>query len=316
MKLTWKRVSAHTKHPFRIAREGSSVAKDGKHVERVIVAIEHGGVVGLGEAAPTPHYNQSLDTVEATLQQVGDALGNDPAEINAIIDRLLDRFDDQRASVAAIDAALHDWLGKRRGQPVWDILGLDPSRTPPTSMTVGIDTPERMTAKVDEIQEFHIIKVKVGTERDVEIVRTIRAAASDRKIRVDANCGWAPSNAPARMREILPFDLELIEQPTTPGEFATVRELADLTDVPIIADEDSIRPADVKRLAGVYDGINIKLSKCGGIREAVRMIELARQNDMLVMLGCMVENLAGCLRHRPARLISRLHRLGWTLAAG
>ena len=143
MRLTWKRLRMHTRYPFRIAREGASVV--GCDVERIVVRIEHDGVVGLGEAAPTPYYGQSLDSVERTLQQIGPMLPERPEPIEPIVDRLLERFDDQRATLAAVDTALHDWVGKTRGQPVWRVLGepgLNPARTPPTSMTIGIDQPE------------------------------------------------------------------------------------------------------------------------------------------------------------------------------
>lgn len=293
MKLTWKRITAHTKYPFRIARAGGSVSDDDTLVEQIVVSIEHAGVVGLGEAVPAPYYHQSLDSVEQTLEKAYPVLGDDPGDIDAIIDRLLERFDDQRATVAAIDAALHDWLGKRRGEPVWRILGLSPSKTPPTSMTVGIDTPEVTADKVKELHEFRVIKVKVGRDRDVETLKAIRAAAGDRKIRIDANCGWSPDNAVERMRALLPFDLELIEQPVPTGQLNVVRELSGQSPIPIVADEDAVQPSDVERLADAYDGINVKLSKCGGIREGMRMIQLARQRGMKVMLGCMVETSLG-----------------------
>jgi L-alanine-DL-glutamate epimerase-like enolase superfamily enzyme len=293
MNLTWQRITAHTTWPFRIARPGSSVSADGTEVQRIAVRIEHDGIVGEGEAAPVAYYHQTLESVEATLTAVGPLLGDDPGDIDGIVDRLLERFDDQRATVAAIDAALHDWLGKARGKPLWKILGLDPARTPPTSMTIGIDKPELLTAKVEAAKGFRILKVKVGTPSDVETLTILRRLAPAQKIRVDANCGWGPDEIVERIEKILPFDLELIEQPTAAGSYDAVRKARARSPIPLVADEDSRTPEDVPRLHGVFDGINIKLSKCGGVREARRMIAAARQRGMKIMLGCMVETSLG-----------------------
>jgi L-alanine-DL-glutamate epimerase-like enolase superfamily enzyme len=220
---------------------------------------------------------------------------------------LLARFDDQRAAVAAIDEALHDWLGKRRGLPLWSVLeglGLDPARTPPTSMTIGLDPgapPEAFERKVREADAFAILKVKVGTSDDVQTLSAIRWAAGDKPIRVDANGGWTADEAADRIAAIAGFNLELIEQPIPAdpaGPRDDLRQLREslrsgTTTIPIIADEDCVRPADLPPLAGVADGVNIKLAKCGGIVEAVRMIRQARSLELKVMIGCMVETSVG-----------------------
>ena len=291
MKLRWRRITVHTKYPFRIARAGSSV--DGNNVNRIIVEVEHDGIVGRGEAAPTPFYGQSLDTVEATLKQVEPLLGNDPFQIGPIVDRLLERFDAHRAAVAAVDEALYDWVGQRLGVPVWRLLGLDASATPPTSMTVGIDDLALVAKKTREATAFDIIKVKVGTPDDEAILATVCDNAPGKLIRVDANCGWSAEEAPARIRALSRFGLELIEQPIAPKQYDALRRLAESVDVPVITDEDSSRPADVLKLAGCADGVNVKLSKCGGIRQGFEMIRLARAHGMKVMLGCMVETSIG-----------------------
>lgn len=293
MKLSWKRINARTKHAFRIARPGSSVDADGRSIERILVSIEHDGVVGLGEAVPVAYYNQSAESVDAALHQAQPLLGDDPSDIDAIVDRLLESLDDHRAAVSAIDLALHDWLGKREGKPVWKLLGLNPQDTPPTSMTLGIDRPDLLAEKVAQAAEFSILKIKVGTESDAETLTMLRGLAPDKRIRVDANCGWPPDDLSRHFAEMLAFDVELIEQPTQPGRLDALCACRDACTVPIVADEDSVRPGDVPALVGAYDGINVKLTKCGGIREARRMIDLARKNDMKVMLGCMVETSLG-----------------------
>jgi len=300
MKLTWKRVRAHTRHAFRIARPGASVA--GRDVERVIVRVEHGGIAGIGEAAPTPYYGQSLDSVEATLEQARDVLAAESAaaddgRLEPIVDALLARFDNQRAAVAAIDMALHDWLGRSGGRPVYRLLGLDPTATPPTSMTIGIDEPATIDRKVREAGDFTILKVKVGTGQDEHTLSLVRRAAAERRIRVDANGGWQDATVAAeRIAALAGFGLELVEQPLPAGQLDEVRRLRARLEpmgIPLIADEDCVRPADLPRLAGVYDGINLKLAKCGGIVEALRMVRQARTADLSIMLGCMVETSVG-----------------------
>ncbi len=257
------------------------------------MTIAHDGVVGRGEAAPSPYYRQSLESVEEVLEQAEPMLGDDPGDIDAIVDRLLERFDDQRAAVAAIDEALHDLWGRRAGQPVWRLLGVDAAATPATSMSIGIDALELLPQKVADAADFHILKLKVGTADDRATLQTVRRLAPSKLVRVDANCGWSADEAVTRIRALEPFELELIEQPIPAGQFDAVRSIREQAAVPLIADEDSVRPADVPLLAGVYDGINIKLSKCGGIREARRMIESARAHDLRIMLGCMVETSLG-----------------------
>jgi L-alanine-DL-glutamate epimerase-like enolase superfamily enzyme len=294
MKLSWKRLRLHTQHPFRIARAGASVS--GRDLERVVVRLDHDGIVGLGEAVPVPFYHQSVESVEQTLQQAGPLLSDEPEPIEPVVDRLLERFDDQRATVAAIDAALHDWVGKRRGEPVWGMLGLDPAGTPPTSMTIGIDEPASIERKVAAAGPFGILKVKVGTPDDVATLTVVRRAAPGKLIRVDANCAWKPEEAADRVCAIARFDLELIEQPIAPGSaepLRTLREALASASIPIIADEDCVRPTDLAALAGAVDGVNIKLAKCGGIVEALRMIRQARALGLAVMIGCMVETSLG-----------------------
>ncbi len=293
MKLSWRRITAHTKYAFKIARPGSSVSDGGKAIERTIVSIEHDGIVGMGEAAPTPFYKQTLESVEAALAQMQPLLGEHPEDIESIVARLLEKFDGDRAAVSAIDMALHDLWGKREGKPIWQLYGYDPSRIQPTSMTIGIDDIALLPQKVSETAGFDILKIKVGMPNDVETLTELRKLAPDKKIRVDANCGWEPADLINRIRDVSPFDLELIEQPTTTNQFDALREARKSSPVPLVADEDSAKPSDVAALAGVYDGINIKLSKCGGICEARKMIALARRLNMKIMLGCMVETSLG-----------------------
>ena len=224
---------------------------------------------------------------------MGGLLGSDPFDLQGIIERLLDGFDDQRATVAAVDAALHDWIGKRLNAPVWRVLGLDRGRTPLTSFTIGIDEPEMIGRKVDEAAEYPILKVKVGGDGDEQILQAVRQHAPDKTVRVDANCGWTGANALENLRRVARFDIEFVEQPMPAGDNAALAELTRAGVLPVVADESAVRPSDVSALAGCVDGINIKLCKCGGIRQALEMIHLARGLGLKVMLGCMVESSLG-----------------------
>ena len=203
MKLSWKRITAHTRYTFRIARPGSSVKANGTEIERIVVSIERDGIVGRGEATPTPYYNQSLESVERALANASPLLGNDPGDVDRIVDRLLDAFDDQRAAVSAIDVAVHDWLGRSRGLPVWRLLGLDVSRTPPTSMTIGIDRLDLLPEKVARAADFVALKIKVGSGDDVKTLGALRRLAPDKRVRVDANCGWPAESIIEHVRPLM-----------------------------------------------------------------------------------------------------------------
>jgi L-alanine-DL-glutamate epimerase-like enolase superfamily enzyme len=257
--------------------------------ENVIVRLEHDGIVGVGEAPPSEYYGQDQKTVLAALEKIQGELGGDPFLIEDIIDNLSSKFAGDLAAVAAVDMALHDWLGKKVGQPLWRILGLNPDSTPVTSYTIGIDTTEVMLEKVREAPDYPILKVKVGTDRDNEILSAIREE-TDRTIRVDANAAWQPAEAAQRIQALAQYDLEFVEQPVPAGSAESLRRVREAVDIPIISDESSVIPEDVPCLFGCVDGINIKLSKCGGIRQALKMIHTARSAGLKVMLGCMIES--------------------------
>jgi L-alanine-DL-glutamate epimerase-like enolase superfamily enzyme len=290
VKLTWHRRQLHLRHPFNIAR----VDRSGEtRKEVLLVRIEHESQVGWGEAAPIRYYHQSLDSAEAALARAAGLLGASPFRLEEIHERLWKEMPDQSAAIAAVDGALHDLIGKLLRIPVWRMFGLSPEKVPLTSFTIGIDDMDTVARKVREAQEYPILKIKVGTPDDEMLLRTVRAAAPDKVLRVDANCGWTPENALERMRMVAGFHVEFIEQPIPAGNLEAVAVLRNARVAPLFADEDSVTEADVVRCAGRYDGINIKLSKCGGIRPALRMIHAARALGLKIMLGCMVETSVG-----------------------
>jgi L-alanine-DL-glutamate epimerase-like enolase superfamily enzyme len=257
------------------------------------VQIAHGGEVGWGEAAPVEYYDQSIDSAERTLERMGSIPGDDPLAFDRILDPLWERFADQPATIAAIDGALHDLAGKLLNVPVHRLLGLEPARVPISSFTIGLDEPDVVAQKVREAESFPILKVKVGTPRDQAILDAMRREAPDKILRVDANCGWSSQNVVERCRALRPYHVELIEQPTPRGDHDALPALRREGIAPLIADESCVGPEDVLQCVGAFDGINIKLCKCGGIHRALQMIHTAKSAGLKVMLGCMVETSVG-----------------------
>jgi L-alanine-DL-glutamate epimerase-like enolase superfamily enzyme len=195
----------------------------------------------------------------------------------------------QPAAEAAVDMALRDLAGKRLGVPLYELLGIETGSMPPTSFTIGMDTPEIVEEKVREAADFRVLKVKMGSTRDRQVLEAVRRV-SDRPVRVDANEGWTLSDALARLEWLEDKGVELVEQPLPANQIDEMKELKKVSPLPLFADESVGRALDIPRLAEAFDGINIKLMKCGGLGEALRMIHVARAHDMKVMLGCMVES--------------------------
>jgi L-alanine-DL-glutamate epimerase-like enolase superfamily enzyme len=173
--------------------------------------------------------------------------------------------------------------------PLFEMLGLDPARTPQTSFTIGLDTPEVVVRKVREAAAYPILKVKMGAPNDREVLSAVRDT-TDRAIRVDANEGWTSEDALERLDWLAGLGVEFVEQPLPADRIEETRALRRRSPLPFYADESVHRAADIPRLAGAFDGINIKLMKCGGIAEALRMVAVARAHGMKVMLGCMIES--------------------------
>lgn len=287
MKLTSEVITLRTRHPFIIARGGSS---DYRVV--CVRLTDADGLEGWGEAAPSSYYKETADTVLAALEKVQGHLPADPFALEQAEAHFAQVVPNDRAARAALSAALHDLVGKRLGQPIWRLWGLDPDRAPRSSFTIGLDTPERMRLKVAEAASYPILKIKLGTDRDEEILRTIRDA-TDKPIRVDANAGWTRERAIHMLPILREFGVEFVEQPLAPDDLEGIAAVRREGILPVIVDESCLVAADIPRLAGVADGINIKLAKCGSLREALRMIATARAHGMLVMLGCMIESSLG-----------------------
>ena len=276
-----------TKHPFIIARGGQS------DYRTAWVRLTDGdGLEGWGEAAPSKFYGETADSVAAALKFYGSSLPADPFGVEDAERRWETMLRGNAAARAALSAALHDLVGKRLGVPVYRLWGLDPCKAPKSTFTIGLDTPDRIKAKVREAEQFPILKVKLGTDRDLEILRAIREA-TDKEIRVDANCGWTVKGAIRMLPVLDEFGVTVLEQPLPPEDLDGLAVITAQSDIPVIADESCKTVADIPPLVGKVDGINIKLAKCGGLREALRMIAVARAHGLMVMVGCMIESSLG-----------------------
>ncbi|MEO6888291.1 MAG: dipeptide epimerase, partial [Ktedonobacteraceae bacterium] len=246
-------------------------------------------IVGLGEASPAEYYGESPGTVLACMGQFAGNLGDDPFLIEDIFERLDHIIGLNPAAKAAIDMALYDIMGKMLGVPVYKLLGLNPAHAAHTSFTLGIDTPANMAKKAQLARDYPILKVKVGTKNDIDVLKAIREV-SDATIRVDANAGWTPKEAIKNINELAPYNIEFVEQPIPARDLAGLKLIRDNVALPIIADESCITVDDIPLVAECVDGINIKLMKCGGIRHALKMIHVARAHNLRVMIGCMIES--------------------------
>ncbi len=285
--LTWSVVELRLRHLFTIARGSRSV------VPTVIVRLSAGGVTGLGEASPLARYGESVESVARFLATAGKELDGDPTNIDGLLDRI-DRLGTGNPSArAAVDIALHDWAGKRRGVPLWKYFGIPVPDAPPSSMTIGIDTPAGIVGKVREAGAFAVLKVKVGAPGDRELIDAVRSVTS-KPLRVDANEGWrSREEAIGQLRWLEGAGVELVEQPLPAGRLDDVAWLRERTSIPLYADEDLREDPDLARIARAYDGINVKLMKCGGLRQARKIIGAAREHGLKVMVGCMIETSVG-----------------------
>lgn len=263
-------------HPFTIARGTAETANS------VILRIAWRGLEGIGETSPSERYDESVDSVCRYF-----ALCSLAADDPYAFERLLRGV--PPAARCALDLALHDLIGKDLDRPLWRLLGLDPNATPVTSFTIGIDDPDTMLDKLEEVRDHPIVKVKVGTDRDVEVIEAIRARYTG-TLRVDANEAWPPERAVATLRELARFDIEFCEQPLPAGHPEQLRWVREHVAIPLVADEDAKDARDLPALIGCVDGVNLKLVKCGGIRGALEAIHTARALGFRIMLGSMVES--------------------------
>ena len=289
IRLSYEPLDLALRVPWTISR-GTRVRAENVLVRLRWRAPDGRELEGLGEAAPYAFYGELRGTVEACLDEFAGLLGDDPFAIDTVLDAIEARLRHNPSAKAALDLALHDLAGKAAGRPLWQWWGLDPARGPLTSFSIGLDEPEVMAQKAREAAAFPILKIKVGTPRDVEIVRAVREAVPAARLVVDANAAWTPKQAVRTIAQLEPFGVELVEQPVAARDLAGLRYVREASALPIIADESCATEADVPALAGCVDGVNVKLMKCGGLHRARRLIAAARAHHLAVMCGCLIES--------------------------
>ncbi|MGJ1286055.1 dipeptide epimerase [Sphingobacterium spiritivorum] len=282
-KLRYRPYTLELRHVFTVASFSRSTTPV------VLTELEYDGIIGYGEASMPPYLGESQESVINFLNQIDLSGFNSPFQTEEILHYVDQIMLKNTAAKAAIDIALHDLLGKILQQPFYKIWGLDAALIPPTSYTIGIDTEEMIRQKVAEADQFKILKVKLGLDTDKMIIDTIRKV-TDRPLCADVNQGWKSREQALEMAHWLAErNVVFLEQPMPKEQIDDNAWLTEHSPIPTIADEACQRLADVPALKDVYTGINIKLMKCTGMREAKKMAELARALEMKVMIGCMTE---------------------------
>lgn len=284
MHLTFEPYELKLRHVFTVSSFSRSTTPD------VQVRIDYDGYTGYGEASMPPYLGQTVESVCSFLKKVDLEQFPDPFCIDDILTYIDSLSDGDSAAKAAVDIALHDLVGKIIGAPWHRMLGLNPEKTPNTTYTIGIDTDEMVKLKTREVAgQFKILKVKLGTPRDREMIRAIREV-SDLPIAVDVNQGW--KNKKKALDEIFWLKeqgIVMVEQPMPKEMLDANAWLTERSPLPTFADEAIQRLKDIPAVKGAYTGINIKLMKCTGMREAWKMMNYARAEGMKVMIGCMTE---------------------------
>ena len=276
------------RHTWTIARGSSDEKKNG------LLTLASGGITGYGETAANKRYGQSWESGEAAFAKVKSACeGLSPWEHLAWLERAEEAAGGDSQVVAALDMALWDWKGKAVGQPVWKLLGIPTGRMAQTTFSIGIDTAEVMKEKVKEAAPYPLLKVKVGLPTDEENVTAIRSVTK-KPIRVDANEGWAsPEEALKKIAWLKTMGVEFVEQPLPAARNAEMKAVKGAAVLPLVADESVLHAKDVPALVGLFDGVNAKLAKCGGITRAYELAALGRVLGFRLMLGCMIESSLG-----------------------
>jgi L-alanine-DL-glutamate epimerase-like enolase superfamily enzyme len=283
LKLTFWPYELQLRHVFTVATNSRTTTPG------VLTTIEYDGFKGFGEASMPPYLGESQKSVTDFLSKVNLEQFNDPFLIEDILGYVETVMPGNYAAKASIDIALHDLVGKIVDQPWFRLWGLNPEKTPDTSFTIGIDTAEVVRQKTLEAAGFRILKVKLGRDNDREMIETVRSV-TDVPLFVDINQGWKDRNYALEMAHWLSErDVLFIEQPMPKEMKDDIAWLTERSPLPILADEALQTVHDLLPLKGIYTGINVKLMKCGGLRAAHKMINMAREMGMKILIGCMTE---------------------------
>ena len=281
-------------HIFRLELKNTFTISHGSYDFRdtMIVSLEKEGITGLGEATVIPYLGVSVDKLENSIQKIVPLIKNlkwsQPSEL---WEQLSPHLEDDCFLLSAIDSAAWDWYGKKQNKPVWDLLGAVPENAPLSSYTIGKDSPEIMALKMDSTP-WPVYKIKIASGADMDLIRKLRQT-NDSIFRIDANCSWKVDEVYSLYAGLKELNVDLLEQPLPIGQdFHLKKELHDPS-IPVFADESCSALADIEKLAPYYDGINIKLMKCGGITPALEMIKEAKAQGVQIMGGCMTESSVG-----------------------
>ena len=289
MHLSFFPYELQLQHTFTVASYSRTTTPD------VQVEIEYDGYVGYGEASMPPYLGHTVESVCAFLQKVNLEQFSDPFQLEDILAYVDGLSEGDAPAKAAVDIALHDLVGKLIGQPWWRLWGLDAAKAPSTTFTIGIDTPEIVREKTLECADrFNILKVKVGLDSDEEMIRTIRSV-TNLPLAVDANQGWTDrQKALDEIFWLKEQGVVMVEQPMAIDRLDDIAWITEHSPLPIFADESIQRLRDIPAIKGAFNGINIKLMKCTGMREAWKMLNYGRAEGMRVMIGCMTETSCAC----------------------
>lgn len=279
---------------FRLQLKDTFTLSHGSYEYRdtAIIELTRNGVSGLGEATVIPYLGISLKKLKSAFDRVLPSVKNcewqHPLEL---WDSLASLLKNDSFLLSAIDCAAWDWYGKKKGQPVYKLLDLNPSSIPLTSYTIGRDTEEVMIRKMNA-QPWPIYKIKISSRADLALIQNLRKV-SDSVFRIDANCSWEKDSLYTDYEKLADLNIDLLEQPLPMGQEIYQDKSKHRNDLPIIADESCSVPEDVEKCAPWFDGVNVKLMKCGGITPAIKMIAKARDNGLKIMGGCMTESSIG-----------------------
>ena len=287
MKLSYTKYRIQCTHPFGISRSSHD------HYDIVYLYLEHDGIIGRGEAAPSGRYDEFTDDITEIL----DKGINLPQEIDDPEDfskHIFNQCNGIKSLEVAFSMAILDLWCQQNSYPLYEYLNADPMQAPHTSYTISIGDIGLISEKVNEGAPYSILKVKLGmgVDKDKEIMKAIRLE-TDKIIRVDANEGWDLETGIEMCQWLSEKGVEFVEQPFKSTNLKDTAELRKKSPLPLIADENSLQSGDIPGIEGIFDGINIKLMKCGSLFEALRMIKMARDRDMKIMLGCMIESSIG-----------------------
>jgi len=283
------------RHTFTISRWSRDIAPN------ILVELEADGITGIGESAPNARYNESQDTNTAWLNKFDTAILSNPFDVESVLQYMEKVGPGEYSIKVAIEMALYDWIGKKLGVPLYDLWNAPSRFGPQTCFTVGIDTNENLPGRLAEAEKYPVLKIKLGTDRDKEIIRIIRTV-TDKPIWVDANEGWKSiETAKEMVRFLADQNVQMIEQPMPSSMKNELAELKKYSPVITMADESFTGRESFDELAQRFHGINIKLMKTGSIRRALQLIHAGRQAGLQIMIGCMIES---SLANTAAALVS------------